>query len=81
MGKLNPFKSKKPDTSAIEAQEKRLAEQEKKIAAEEKARKEAEARKKKADMQARQGQRGGRSLLSGLEIGVGDQEDTRGTLG
>ena len=69
----------KPDTSALEAQEKRVAEQEAKLAAEEKAEKEEQARKRKAELQARQGQRGSRSLLSGLETGVADE--TRGTLG
>lgn len=77
MGDLNPFKSKKPDTSALEAQEKRIKEQEKEIAAQEKARKEAEL----ARRQARRGAQGSRSLLSGLETGVAPEDEKRANLG
>lgn len=75
------FGGGKPDTSALEAQEKRVKEQEAKLAAEEKARTEAEAKKKKAELQARQGQRGARSLLSGLETGVATEDQKRASLG
>ena len=79
MGSLNPFK--KPDTSALAAQEAKLAEQEKKQAAEETARKKQEALSAKSGRQARQGSRGQKSLLSGLETGVAPVEEKRGSLG
>lgn len=82
MGKLNPFKKpKKPDTSAIEAQEKRVREQEQKLAAEEKARKEQEAKKKQSALSASRGRSGGVSLLTGLETGVTPEVEKRGSLG
>lgn len=82
MGKIKKiFGGGKPDTSALREQEKRLAQQEKKLAAEEKSRKEQEAKKKKATLQARQGQRGARSLLSGLETGVSPEDEKRPNLG
>lgn len=68
----------KPDTSHIEAQEKRVAEQEAKLASEEAARE----RKEKATAAARRGRSGKKSLLSGLETGVAaDDEEKRGSLG
>lgn len=82
MGKLNPFKKViKPDTSAIEAQEKRLREQEKKFAAEEKVRKEQEFKKKQSALSARRGRSGGVSLLTGLETGVTPEDEKRNLLG
>lgn len=79
MGDLNPFKKPKQDTSALDEQKRKLDEQEKQNAAQEKAQKEKEAKKRKASLQARQGQRGSRSLLSGLETGI--DAGKRGTLG
>lgn len=74
MGSLNPFKKPKQDTSAIEAQEKRIKEQEEKLAAEEK--------QKKATLNARKARSGKNSLLSGLETGVTAVDDEkRGSLG
>ena len=84
MGSLNPFKkpkAPKPDTSALQAQERRIAEQEKKQAAEDAARKAEEEKKKKATVNARRGRSGGLSLLTGLETGVAPVDSRRGTLG
>ncbi len=78
MGKLNPFKSpSKPDTSALEAQEARLAAEEKKLAQDEADR----TRKEQATKKARSGRGGSRSLLSGLETGVSSEGEKRGNLG
>lgn len=79
MGGLNPFKSQKPDTAAIERQERLAREQEEKLKREEDERKRMEAERTKAQRTARRGgSAGGRSLLSGLETGVSDK---RGSLG
>lgn len=79
MGSLNPFKKpKKPDTSALEAQEKRLKEQEATLAADEAERK----KKEEATRRSRAGRSGARSLLSGLETGVASEDNgKRGSLG
>jgi len=78
MGDLNPFKKKKPDTSAIEAQEKRLAEQEAAVEADA----EEQRRKEQATKRSRAGRAGSRSLLSGLETGVTPEDQgKRGSLG
>lgn len=78
MGKLNPFKKPKVDKSAIEAQEKRLAEQEAALAKEEEERK----KKEEAALNARRGRSSGRaSLLTGLETGINTEDQKRGNLG
>lgn len=73
-------KPKAPDTSAIRAQEARLAEQERKQAEEEKKRQEKADRERKAEANARRGRSGRASLLTGLETGV-QTDEKRSTLG
>lgn len=82
MGSLNPFKKpKKPDDSALRAQEARIAEQEKIAAADEAEREVMEEKKKKASISARRGRSGGTSLLTGLETGVAPEDQKRSNLG
>lgn len=68
----------KPDTSALRAQEKKVAEQEAELERQEREKKKAASAKDRA----LRGRNAGRqSLLSGLETGVAPTEQKRGTLG
>lgn len=71
------FSGGKPDTSALKAQQEKVAAQEAKLEAEELERK----KKEMANRKARTGRSGAGSLLVGLETGVTPTDEKRGSLG